>query len=136
LDKTQIKQAGLKVTLPRVKILNVLETSDKNHLNAEDVYKTLLQNGEQIGLATVYRVLTQFESAGLVHRHHFDGGQSVFELNRGGHHDHLVCLRCGKIVEFVEETIEERQRSIAREHGFSLEDHSLIIYGICSDCQT
>jgi Fur family transcriptional regulator, ferric uptake regulator len=136
LDKTQIKQAGLKVTLPRVKILNVLETSDKNHLNAEDVYKTLLQNGEQIGLATVYRVLTQFESAGLVHRHHFDGGQSVFELNRGGHHDHLVCLRCGKIVEFVEATIEERQRSIAREHGFSLEDHSLIIYGICSDCQT
>ena len=136
MEKTQIKQAGLKVTLPRVKVLNVLENSDKNHLSAEDVYKALLQNAEQIGLATVYRVLTQFEGAGLVRRHHFDGGQSVFELDRGGHHDHLVCVKCGKIVEFVEETIEERQRAIAREHGFSLEDHSLTIYGICTDCQT
>ena len=135
MDSTQIKQAGLKVTLPRVKILNALESSDKRHLSAEDVYKILLQKGEEIGLATVYRVLTQFESAGLVCRHHFEGGQSVFELNRGSHHDHLVCVKCGKVVEFVEETIEERQRVIAREHGFALEDHSLVIYGLCSDCQ-
>ena len=135
MDNAQIKKAGLKVTLPRVKILSVLETSDQHHLSAEDVYKTLLQNGEQIGLATVYRVLTQFEGAGLLRRHHFDGGQSVFELDRGGHHDHLVCVKCGKVVEFLEETIEERQGAIAREHGFSLEDHSLVIYGICSDCQ-
>jgi Fur family ferric uptake transcriptional regulator len=135
LDSTQIKQAGLKVTLPRVKILNALESSDERHLSAEDVYKILLQREEEIGLATVYRVLTQFESAGLVCRHHFEGGQSVFELNRGGHHDHLVCVKCGKVVEFVEETIEERQRDIAREHGFVLEDHSLVIYGLCSGCQ-
>ena len=126
----------MKVTLPRVKILNVMENSDENHLSAEGVYKILLQNGEQIGLATVYRVLTQFEGAGLVRRHHFDGGQSVFELDRGEHHDHLVCVKCGKIVEFNEETIEKRQKAIAREHGFSLEDHTLVIYGICSDCQT
>ena len=135
MDNTQIKQAGLKVTLPRVKILNVLETSGKRHLSAEDVYKTLLTNGEEIGLATVYRVLTQFEGAGLVCRHHFEGGQSVFELNRGVHHDHLVCVKCGKVAEFLEATIEERQRAIAREHGFTLEDHSLVIYGMCADCQ-
>jgi len=135
LENTQIKQAGLKVTLPRVKILSVLETSHKRHLSAEDVYKKLLEKGEEIGLATVYRVLAQFEGAGLVCRHHFEGGQSVFELNRGGHHDHLVCVKCGKVVEFLEEAIEERQRSIAREHGFILEDHALVIYGLCSDCQ-
>ncbi len=134
MDNSQIKQAGLKVTLPRVKILGVLETSDTRHMSAEDVYKSLLANGEEIGLATVYRVLTQFEGAGLVCRHHFEGGQSVFELNRGGHHDHLVCVRCGKVVEFLEETIEERQRDIAREHGFTLVDHSLVIYGVCADC--
>ena len=135
MEDMQIKQAGLKVTLPRVKILGVLETSDKRHLSAEDVYKALLQKGEEIGLATVYRVLTQFEGAGLVCRHHFEGGQSVFELNRGSHHDHLVCVKCGKVVEFFEESIEERQQAIAREKGFTLEDHSLVIYGICSDCQ-
>lgn len=135
MENTRIKQAGLKVTLPRVKILNALETSDKHHLSAEDVYKALLQKGEEIGLATVYRVLTQFEGAGLVCRHHFEGGQSVFELNRGGHHDHLVCVECGKVVEFVEEAIEERQRAIARQHGFTLEEHSLVIYGVCADCQ-
>jgi len=136
VENKQIKQAGLKVTLPRVKILNVLETSDTRHLSAEDVYKMLLVKGDEIGLATVYRVLTQFEGAGLVCRHHFEGGQSVFELNRGGHHDHLVCVRCGKVVEFLDETIEERQRAIAREHGFTLEEHSLVIYGMCSDCHT
>ena len=135
MENTQIKQAGLKVTLPRVKILSVLETSHKRHLSAEDVYKKLLEKGEEIGLATVYRVLAQFEGAGLVCRHHFEGGQSVFELNRGGHHDHLVCVKCGKVVEFLEEAIEERQRAIAREHGFILEDHALVIYGLCSDCQ-
>jgi len=135
LENTQIKQAGLKVTLPRVKVLGVLENSRKRHLSAEDVYKALLEKGEEIGLATVYRVLTQFEAAGLVCRHHFEGGQSVFELNRGGHHDHLVCVKCGKVVEFFEEAIEERQRAIAERHGFTLEDHSLVIYGFCPQCQ-
>lgn len=135
MENTQIKQAGLKVTLPRVKVLSVLETSRKRHLSAEDLYKTLLEKGEEIGLATVYRVLTQFELAGLVSRHNFEGGQSVFELNRGGHHDHLVCVKCGKVVEFLEEAIEERQRAIAENHGFTLEDHSLVIYGFCPGCR-
>lgn len=135
MENRQIKQAGLKVTLPRVKILSVLETSSQRHMSAEGVYKALLSSDEEIGLATVYRVLTQFEGAGLVCRHHFEGGQSVFELNRGSHHDHLVCLRCGKVVEFFEEIIEERQRQIAEQHGFSLEDHSLVIYGMCPDCR-
>jgi Fur family ferric uptake transcriptional regulator len=139
LENNQIKQAGLKVTLPRLKILGILERSREGgalqHLSAEDVYKSLLARGEEIGLATVYRVLTQFEAAGLVCRHHFEGGQSVFELNLGTHHDHLVCLKCGLVVEFLEETIEARQRDIAAEHGFTLEDHSLVIYGFCPDCQ-
>jgi Fur family ferric uptake transcriptional regulator len=135
MENQQIKQAGLKVTLPRVKILHVLETSERRHLSAEDVYKELLAAGEEIGLATIYRVLTQFEAAGLVCRHHFEGGQSVFEFNRGAHHDHLVCVRCGLVVEFVEEVIEERQRAIAAEQGFEIKDHSLIIYGICGDCR-
>jgi Fur family ferric uptake transcriptional regulator len=135
MENQQIKQAGLKVTLPRVKILNVLESNDQRHLSAEDVYKELLNAGEEIGLATVYRVLTQFEGAGLVCRHHFEGGQSVFELNRGAHHDHLVCIKCGAVVEFVEEVIEERQRAIAQRHGFTIEDHSLVIYGVCPECQ-
>lgn len=135
MDNQQIKQAGLKVTLPRVKILKILESSDQRHLSAEDVYKELLAAGEEIGLATVYRVLTQFEGAGLVCRHHFEGGQSVFELNRGGHHDHLVCLKCGAVVEFFEEIIEARQRAIAAEHGYVIEDHSLVIYGVCPSCQ-
>ncbi len=135
MENTQIKRAGLKVTLPRIKVLKVLESSGKRHLSAEDVYRTLLENGEEIGLATVYRVLTQFESAGLVCRHHFEGGQSVFEVNTGGHHDHLVCVKCGKVVEFLEEAIEARQRAIAQDHGFTLEDHSLVIYGVCPRCQ-
>jgi Fur family ferric uptake transcriptional regulator len=135
VENSQIKQAGLKVTLPRVKILDVLETSDKRHMSAEDVYRALLERSEEIGLATVYRVLTQFEQAGLVARHHFEGGQSVFELNRGGHHDHLVCIKCGRVVEFMEPAIEERQQAIVRHHGFSLEDHSLVIYGVCPRCQ-
>lgn len=134
MENQQIKQAGLKVTLPRVKILKILETSERRHLSAEDVYKELLARGEEIGLATVYRVLTQFEGAGLVCRQHFEGGQSVFELNRGGHHDHLVCIKCGKVDEFVDEMIEQRQRLIASENGFALAEHSLVIYGICSEC--
>jgi Fur family ferric uptake transcriptional regulator len=133
LENLQIRKAGLKVTLPRVKILQLLEDSRKRHVSAEDVYKMLLDKGEEIGLATVYRVLTQFESAGLVCRHHFEGGQSVFELNRGGHHDHIVCVRCGKVVEFVDEVIEERQRAIADRNGFVIHDHALVIYGTCSD---
>jgi Fur family ferric uptake transcriptional regulator len=136
MENEQIKQAGLKVTHPRVTILNILERSDQRHLSAEDVYKEILTAGEEIGLATVYRVLTQFEGAGLVCRHHFEGGQSVFELNRGGHHDHLVCIKCGSVVEFVEDVIEERQRAIATQHGFTIEDHSLVIYGVCPKCQS
>lgn len=133
MENLQIRQAGLKVTLPRVKILGLLEESGRRHVSAEDVYKMLLDKGEEIGLATVYRVLTQFESAGLVCRHHFEGGQSVFELNRGGHHDHLVCVRCGKVVEFMDEVIEARQRAIAEQHGFTIEEHALVIYGVCDN---
>ncbi len=135
LENLQIRKAGLKVTLPRVKILQLLEESDKRHVSAEDVYRMLLENGEEIGLATVYRVLTQFESAGLVCRHHFEGGQSVFELNRGGHHDHLVCVKCGRVVEFVDDVIEQRQQDIAKEKGFTIEDHSLVIYGVCDNAE-
>ena len=131
MENIQIRKAGLKVTLPRVKILQLLEESRKRHVSAEDVYKMLLDKGEEIGLATVYRVLTQFESAGLVCRHHFEGGQSVFELNRGGHHDHIVCVKCGKVVEFMDDVSEERQRAIAQKNGFTIEDHSLVIYGVC-----
>ena len=132
-NQQQIKQAGLKVTVPRIKILHILETSEQRHLSAEEVYKELLAAGEEIGLATVYRVLTQFEGAGLVMRHHFEGGQSVFELNRGGHHDHLVCVKCGAVVEFFDEVIEERQRAMAADKGFKIVDHSLVIYGDCLD---
>jgi Fur family transcriptional regulator, ferric uptake regulator len=135
LENQQIKQAGLKVTAPRVKILEILEQSCKRHMSAEDVYKELLGHDESIGLATVYRVLTQFEGAGLVCRRHFEGGQSVFELNSGEHHDHLVCLKCGKIVEFVDPMIEERQVKIAAAHAFQIEDHSLVVYGICQNCE-
>lgn len=136
MQDTDIKKAGLKVTLPRVKILQVLEEGDAHHMTAEDVYKTLLERNDEIGLATVYRVLTQFVDAGLVARHHFEGGQAIFELNRGGHHDHIVCRQCGRVEEFMDETIERHQHSIAAQHGFEIEDHSLIIYGNCvkPDC--
>ena len=112
-----------------MKILQLLETSDEHHLTAETIYRVLLEAGEEIGLATVYRVLTQFEAAGLVNRHHFEGGQAVFELDRGKHHDHMVCSRTGKVVEFYDEIIEQRQKQIAKEHGFKITDHSLILYG-------
>jgi Fur family ferric uptake transcriptional regulator len=135
LENQQIKEAGLKVTRPREKILAVLERSERRHLSAEDVYKELLNSGEDIGLATVYRVLTQFEGAGLVCRRHFEGGQSVFELNSGDHHDHLVCIKCGRVVEFCDPIIEERQSKIAEERNFRIEDHSLVLYGICSECE-
>ena len=115
-----------------MKILEILETSETRHMSAEDVYKVLLEAEEEIGLATVYRVLTQFEAAGLVTRHHFEGGHSVFEMNEGHHHDHIVCNQCGKVVEFVEETIERCQEKVARKAGFSIRDHSLIIYGDCA----
>jgi Fur family ferric uptake transcriptional regulator len=133
MDNQDIRKAGLKVTLPRVKILQLLEESDQRHVSAEDVYKMLLDKGEEIGLATVYRVLTQFESAGLVTRHNFEGGHAVFELDRGGHHDHLVCVVCGKVEEFIDPTIEKRQHEIAKKLGFEMVDHSLIIYGHCSN---
>jgi len=131
MEDADIKKAGLKVTLPRVKILHVLEQQDIHHMTAEDVYKALLERNEEIGLATVYRVLTQFVDAGLVERHHFEGGQAIFELNRGAHHDHIVCRQCGKVEEFIDDTIEQQQHEIAKQHGFQIEDHSLIIYGNC-----
>ncbi len=136
MESSDLRKAGLKVTLPRMKILEILETSETRHVSAEDVYKLLLESNEEIGLATVYRVLTQFEAAGLVSRHHFEGGHSVFEMNEGHHHDHIVCNQCGKVVEFVEETIERCQDKVARKAGFAIRDHSLIIYGDCtrSDC--
>ncbi|BAN68993.1 ferric iron uptake transcriptional regulator [endosymbiont of unidentified scaly snail isolate Monju] len=131
MEDADIKRAGLKVTLPRVKILKILEASEARHMTAEDVYRALLEREEEIGLATVYRVLTQFVDAGLVERHHFEGGQAIFELNRGAHHDHIVCQQCGRVEEFVDETIERHQHAIAEKHGFEIEDHSLIIYGRC-----
>ncbi len=132
MESGELRKAGLKVTLPRMKILEILETSETRHMSAEDVYKVLLAAQEEIGLATVYRVLTQFEAAGLVTRHHFEGGHSVFELNQGYHHDHIVCNQCGRVVEFVEETIERCQDSVAQKAGFIIRDHSLIIYGDCT----
>lgn len=131
MENQDIRKAGLKVTLPRVKILEILESSDARHMTAEDVYKELLERGEEIGLATVYRVLTQFVNAGLAEKHHFEGGQAVFELDRGHHHDHIVCQQCGKVSEFYDETIESCQRAIAAKQGFEITDHSLIIYGRC-----
>ena len=136
MESADIKKAGLKITLPRVKILEIMESSRMRHLSAEDVYKHLLETGEEVGLATVYRVLTQFEAAGLVTRHHFEGGHSVFELNQGHHHDHIVCVKCGHIEEFVDETIEQRQRDIAEKAGFEITDHCLYIYGICNNCKS
>ena len=134
-DSQELKNAGLKITLPRLKILELLESSTVHHLSAEDVYKILLTNGEEIGLATVYRVLTQFEAAGLVVRHHFEGGHSVFELSSDSHHDHIVCVKCGHVEEFHDEEIESRQRSVAEKLGFELTDHNLNMYGLCRDCQ-
>ncbi len=131
-----LKTIGLKATLPRLKILDLFENSDVRHLTAEDVYKVLLQEGMDIGLATIYRVLTQFEQAGILIRHHFESGKAVFELNEGKHHDHLVCLQCGRVEEFYDAEIEKRQMKVAKDHGFSIHEHSLQIYADCikSDC--
>ena len=134
-ESQELKDAGLKITLPRIKILQILESSAVHHVSAEDVYKLLLQNGEEIGLATVYRVLTQFEQAGLVTRHNFEGGHSVFELSSETHHDHIVCVKCGRVEEFADEEIEKRQRQVADNLGFELTDHNLNMYGLCPDCR-
>ncbi len=134
-QQQELKKAGLKATLPRLKILDILEHSPQRHMSAEDLYKALLEAGEEVGLATVYRVLTQFESAGLVKRHNFEGGHAVFEMDHGEHHDHMVCVRCGRIEEFLDEIIEDRQEKIAREAGFEMTDHAMYIYGICGDCR-
>ena len=136
MESNDLRNVGLKVTLPRVKILEILEKqTDQRHLSAEQVYKILLSENEEIGLATVYRVLTQFEAAGLVTRHHFEGGSSIFELNKGIHHDHIVCMKCGKIDEFTDDVIEKRQKSIAEKLGYKLTDHNLYLYGFCSQCK-
>ena len=124
----ELRKAGLKITLPRLKILEILENASNRHLSAEDIYKDLLDSGEEIGLATVYRVLTQFEAAGLVTRHNFEGGHSVFEIDDGEHHDHMVCVETGEVVEFTSEEIERLQHEIAEKHGFELIDHSLVLY--------
>ncbi|WP_448555830.1 ferric iron uptake transcriptional regulator [Thalassotalea montiporae] len=129
----ELKRAGLKITLPRVKILTILQDPNNQHISAEDVYKILLEQQEEIGLATVYRVLNQFDDAGIVTRHHFEGGKSVFELSHKKHHDHLVCLKCGKVIEFEDDTIEQRQLDIAKENKIKLTNHSLYLYGECED---
>ncbi len=128
MQPSELKQAGLKATLPRIRILEILEASDQKHMSAEDVYKALIGAGEDVGLATVYRVLTQFETANLVKRHNFDSGHSVFELDKGEHHDHMVCLETDKVIEFHNEEIEQLQKKIAEEHGYQLQDHSLVLY--------
>lgn len=128
MEAQDLKKAGLKATLPRIRILEIMEDSSDKHMSAEDIYKSLLDAGEEVGLATVYRVLTQFESAGLVIRHNFDSGHSVFEIDRGSHHDHMVCLKTGKVIEFQNHEIEALQNKIAEQHGFELQDHSLVLY--------
>ncbi len=133
MESSDIKNAGLKLTLPRMKILELLESSDDRHLKAEDIYKMLLDSGGEIALATVYRVLTQFEAAGLVTRHHFDGGHAVFEINDGEHHDHLVDIASGKVVEFYDEVIERRQQEIASKYNFTITEHTMVLYGRFDD---
>jgi Fur family ferric uptake transcriptional regulator len=128
VEEKDLRKAGLKITSPRLKVLEILETSEERHLSAEAIYRALLDSGEELGLATVYRVLTQFERAGLVSRHNFEGGTAVFELADRTHHDHMVCLDSGRVVEFYDERIEEIQREIASRHGFEIEEHSLVLY--------
>ncbi len=132
-----LRKVGLKVTLPRMKILELLENAEQHHMSAEDVYKTLIDQGEDIGLATVYRVLTQFEQAGIVERHNFDNNLSVFEIAQDTHHDHMICDVCGKIIEFHNQAIEEEQKNLVKEFNFTLSGHSLVLYGVCDnkDCQ-
>ncbi len=133
----ELKSSGLKATLPRLKVLEVFQRGERRHMSAEDVYRILINEGADIGLATVYRVLMQFEQAGLLRRSNFESGRSVFELDEGHHHDHLVCLTCGRVEEFYDAEIEQRQRLVAQEHGFTLQDHSLALYAVCTkaDCE-
>ncbi len=133
MQTADLKKAGLKITLPRMKILDLMENNSERHMKAEDIYKMLLDAGEEIALATVYRVLTQFEAAGLVTRHHFEGGHAVFELNDGEHHDHLVDIKTGKVVEFYDEIIEKRQKEIAQQYGFTITEHTMVLYGHFED---
>jgi Fur family ferric uptake transcriptional regulator len=132
----ELKTIGLKVTTPRLRILNLFETSQVRHMTAEEVYRQLSKDGIDVGLATIYRVLTQFEQAGLLERHHFEGGRAVFELKQSGHHDHLVCLQCGRVEEFYDPQIERRQEKVAADRGFAIVDHSLYLYAECRtpDC--
>jgi Fur family ferric uptake transcriptional regulator len=134
-ESQQLKAAGLKITMPRLKILQILEQAVNHHLSAEGVYKALSEQGEDVGLATVYRVLTQFENAGLISRHNFEGGHSVFELKQDDHHDHLVCIKCGRVEEFFDSLIEKRQKEIAEKKQFVMTDHALTIYGFCQECK-
>lgn len=133
-DQNALKNMGLKATFPRLKILDIFRKAEDRHLSAEDVYRALITEEVEIGLATVYRVLTQFEQAGILLRSQFDGGKAVFELNDVDHHDHLICTNCGKVVEFADEEIERRQHLIAKDLGFVLESHTVLLYGICPDC--
>ncbi|MDD3353888.1 ferric iron uptake transcriptional regulator [Zoogloea sp.] len=135
-NSQNLKNIGLKATFPRLKILDLFQSAEQRHLTAEDVYRLLIAEDMDIGLATVYRVLTQFEQAGLLERHHFESGKAVFELNEGQHHDHLVCMQCGRVEEFFDPQIEERQNRIAEEHGFTVREHALYLYVECTktDC--
>lgn len=136
MDGIDLKQAGLKTTLPRLRVLSILENSEIKHMSAEDVYKELLDEEGSVGLATVYRVLTQFEDAGLVIRHNFEGERSVFELNDEDHHDHMVCVKCGSVTEFLDKRIEAQQDKVAEDNGFTIQDHSLTLYGLCQNCNS
>lgn len=134
-DQSDLKNMGLKATFPRLKILDIFRKSDQRHLSAEDVYRALISESVEIGLATVYRVLTQFEQAGILARSQFDTGKAVFELNDGDHHDHMICTNCGSVTEFTDTEIEKRQHKVAKDHSFTLESHAMVLYGICSNCQ-
>ena len=134
MDAEDLKSAGLKVTLPRLKILEVLEKSPNHHLSAEDIYRVLIEQNEEVGVATIYRVLSQFEESGIVQKLNFENNLAVYELCGLEHHDHLVCVKCSKIIEFQDDVIEQHQLQIAKKHGFELTDHSLYLYGLCKDC--
>jgi Fur family ferric uptake transcriptional regulator len=136
LNNTDLRKVGLKVTIPRLKIMEIFEKNPTEHLSAEDIYKALLEAGSDVGLATVYRVLTQFEAAGLISRHNFIGGQAVYELAAEEHHDHMICLNCNKVEEFSDPVIEKRQEEVAKQMGYEIVDHALNIYGICKSCRT
>ena len=135
-EPRELKSSGLKVTAPRLKVLDLFHNSETRHLTAEDIYRRLLEEHSDIGLATVYRVLTQFEQAGLLVRHHFEGGKAIYELNEGGHHDHLVCLQCGRVEEFYDAEIERRQQMVSTDKGWILQDHAMSLYGLCADCKS